>query len=146
MLDWTLGANLIVWNPNIWILVILVCESSSNLPFGKMNDCLEVITSFYEFKNIILHLLTEKLASKFDTCLKSFRQSLKKDQECNPTTDNGHPQNDSLKRFDTIREETMHDLSALIDSKLTHILEQFLNQDKVAKRSNLSWTRSSAKI
>lgn len=106
----------------------------------------EVIASFYEFKNLLVDLFTERISRQFDTCFKVLKETLEKKDAAAVTVvaqlENAdqlqmEPKNDSsMKRYEGIRKETINDLVTVFDSELTQTLENFLNQKDVKEKLN----------
>lgn len=106
----------------------------------------EVIFSFYDFKNLLVDLFTEKVSRQFDTCFKVLKETLEKKYAAAVTVvaqlENAdqlqmEPKNDSsMERYESIRKETINDLVTVFDSELTQTLANFLNQEDVKEKLN----------
>ena len=98
----------------------------------------QVISDFYELKNLVLGSITIDVARKFDICFGKFREALDKPGAQINNDGSSTPENkelsEKMKLFEKIRQESIDKLSVLFDAKLTEILEQFFKQSDVATK------------
>lgn len=100
---------------------------------------IQVISDFYEIKDIVFEAITGEVARKLDTCFAKFREAIDKQSVENKENGNTNQlenkvKTEQMKRFEEFCQENTKKLSGLFDSKLTEIIEKFFQQDAVAAK------------
>lgn len=100
---------------------------------------IQVISDFYEMKDMMLETITGLEDRKFDTCFAKFRESIdKQNVEDKENGNTNQPENkvssEKMKKFEAFRQECVQKLSCLFNSKLTEMIEKYFQQDAVAAK------------